>query len=86
MRTVGGGWVVGLGDPVGLSQPLSRYDPNQYQAAQRGCGCPIPGGVQGRVGWALGSLSCWEAALLMAGGWNWVGFKVPSNLSHFVIL
>jgi len=21
------------------------------QAAQRGCGCPIPGGVQGQVGW-----------------------------------
>ena len=24
------------------------------QAAQRGCGCPIPGGAQGKVGWALG--------------------------------
>ena len=23
------------------------------QAAQRGCGCPIPGGVQGQVGWGL---------------------------------
>jgi len=22
--------------------------------AQRGCGCPIPGGVQGRVGWGAG--------------------------------
>ena len=21
------------------------------QAAQRGCGCPVPGGVQGQVGW-----------------------------------
>jgi len=21
------------------------------QVAQRGCGCPIPGGVQGQVGW-----------------------------------
>ena len=21
------------------------------QAAQRSCGCPIPGGVQGQVGW-----------------------------------
>jgi len=36
------------------------------QAAQRSCGCPIPGGVQGRVGWALGSLSCWEVFLPMA--------------------
>jgi len=24
------------------------------QAAQRGCGCPVPGGVQGQVGWGLG--------------------------------
>jgi len=24
------------------------------QAAQRGCGCPIPGGIQGQVGWSPG--------------------------------
>jgi len=24
------------------------------KAAQRGCGCPIPGGVQGQVGWGPG--------------------------------
>ena len=24
------------------------------QAAQRGCGCPIPGGVQGQIGWGPG--------------------------------
>ena len=24
------------------------------QAAQRGCGCPISGGVQGQVGWGPG--------------------------------
>jgi len=24
------------------------------QAAQRGCGCPVPGGVQGQVGWSSG--------------------------------
>jgi len=24
------------------------------QAAQRGCGCPVPGGVQGQVGWGPG--------------------------------
>ena len=24
------------------------------QAAQRGCGCPIPGGVQDQVGWGPG--------------------------------
>jgi len=29
------------------------------QAAQRGCGCPIPGGVQGQVGW-----SPWQPGLV----------------------
>ena len=24
------------------------------QAAQRDCGCPVPGGVQGQVGWGPG--------------------------------
>ena len=24
------------------------------QAAQRGCGCPVPGGVHGQVGWGPG--------------------------------
>ena len=24
------------------------------QAAQRGCGCPVSGGVQGRIGWGSG--------------------------------
>ena len=24
------------------------------QAAQRGCGCPVPGGAQGQVGWGSG--------------------------------
>ena len=26
------------------------------QAAQRGCGCSIPGGVKGQVGWGPGQL------------------------------
>jgi len=32
--------------------------------------CPIPGGAQGQVGWGPGQLSCWGAALSMAGGWS----------------
>jgi len=24
------------------------------QAAERGCGCPFPGGVEGQVGWGPG--------------------------------
>jgi len=34
----------------------------------------------------LGSLIWWVAALPMAGGWNWVGFEVPSNPSRSMIL
>ena len=34
-----------------LSQESSKV---LKQAAQRGCGCPIPGGVQGQVGWGPG--------------------------------
>ena len=26
------------------------------QAAQKGCGCPIPGGVRGQVGWGPGQV------------------------------
>ena len=28
------------------------------QAAHRGCGCPVPGGVQGQVGW--GPWAAWS--------------------------
>ena len=36
------------------------------QAAQGSSGCPVPGGVQGEVGWVLGSLIQCSAALPMA--------------------
>ena len=41
---------------------------------------PTPGGAQGWVGWALGSLSWGAAGVGMGGG------KVPSNPSYAVIL
>ena len=34
----------------------------------------------------LGRLFWWGATWAMAGGWNWVGSKVPSNLSYSTIL
>ena len=30
------------------------------QAAQRNCGCPISGGIQGQVGWGFGQLDIVE--------------------------
>ena len=32
-----------------------------WHCCPKGCGCPIPGGAQGWVGWALGSLTWWGA-------------------------
>jgi len=45
-------------------------------AAQRSCRRPIPGDIQGQVGWV--------AALPMAEGWKQAGFKVLSNPSQSV--
>ena len=42
-------------------------------AAQSGCGCPVPGGVQGQVGWAPGSLG-WYAL------WSLVALPVAGSL------
>jgi len=58
------------------------------QAAQRGCGCSVPGGVQDQVGWGPGQHGLvWRlvAQLLWQGGWNLI-LGVPSNPSHSMIL
>jgi len=39
-----------------------------------------------RLDGTLGSLIWWVVTLPMAGGWNWMVFKIPSNLSRSVIL
>ncbi|GAB0180752.1 hypothetical protein GRJ2_000540500 [Grus japonensis] len=38
------------------------------QAAQRGCGCPIPGSVQGQVGWVFGQRGLVEGVPAHGGG------------------
>ena len=56
-------------------------------AAQRSCGCPIPGGVQGHVGWGPGQPELVGATSQpTAEGWKWVSFKISSNSSHSAIL
>ena len=40
--------------------------------------------VMARWDGALGSLNWW-VALPVTGSWNWMVFKVPSNLSHSVV-
>ena len=57
-------------------------------AAQRGCGCPNAGGVQGQVGWGPGQpglvLNVEVGCPACGGGWNLVILGVPSNPSHLV--
>jgi len=60
------------------------------QAAQRGCGCPIPGSVQGQFGW--GPAHCGPVLNVEVGGpalsgdWSLMILEVPSNPSHLMIL
>ena len=56
------------------------------QAAQRSCGCPIHGCVQGQIGWGPDQPDLVMAILLMAGGWSEVVFGIPSNPSRSIIL
>ena len=49
-------------------------------------GAPSLEAFKPRLDGALGSLSCWVAALPMEGVWNWIGFMVPSNPNHSMIL
>jgi len=65
---------------------LLREQRGPGTAAQRSCGAPSLEALKARLDGALGSLIQWVAALLIAGGWNWVGFKVPPNPNHSVIL
>jgi len=41
---------------VGCQGEVLYYESGEVleQAAQIGCGCPVPGGVQGQVGWGPG--------------------------------
>ena len=56
------------------------------QAAQRSCGCPIPGGIQGQVGWGFGQPDLLGGSPAHEGGWNQMTFKDPSNPKYSMIL
>ena len=53
---------------------------------QRAASTPSLEVLKARLDGALGSLIWWVAALPMAGGWHWVGFKVPFNPNNPVIV
>ena len=71
---------------VGSKQTSSWPFNIQRGLPRESVGAPSLEAFKARLDGALGSLSWWGAALPMAGGWNWVGFKVLSNPSCSVIL
>ena len=58
----------------------------QHRLPKAAVGPPSLEAFKAKLDGALDSLSCWVAALPMAGGWDWVGFTVPSNTTHPMIL
>jgi len=57
------------------------------QVAQRSCGYPLPGSVQGQVGWGFEQPGLVEDVPAHGrGGWNQMIFKVPSKPNHSMIL
>ena len=59
------------------------------QAAQRGCGCPVPGCVQGQVEWGPGQPGLVNGEVggpAWQGSWSFMILEVPSNTGHSVIL
>ena len=69
-----------------LLRQFNKPSPKLAQGGQRSSGCPIPGDMQGQVGWGPGQPGLVGGNQLMACSWGWMIFKVPSNLSHFKIL
>jgi len=65
--------------PVRVVRPWPRL-PREAVAA------PSLEGFKARLDGALSSLGWWKGSLLMAGGWNWMVYKVPSNPNQSVTL
>ena len=65
---------------------IIRYEGGEAleQAAQRSCGCPIPGNTQGQVGWGPGQPEL-LGGTAYGRGLELEGLKAPSNPSHAVI-
>ena len=55
---------------------------NWHRFSREAVGAPSLEALKAWLDGALGSLSSWRAALPMAEGRDWVGFKVLSNLIH----
>ena len=56
-----------------------------HRLPREAVGAPSLEVFKARLDGALGNLVWWEVSLPMAGGWNWMVFKVPSNPNHSII-
>lgn len=55
------------------------------QVTQRRCGCSIPGGAQGQVGWVSEQPVLVDSVPVSDTGWHQKIFKVPSHPNYFMI-
>ena len=51
----------------------------RWHCCPESCGCPIPAGTQGQVGWGPGQPELVGGSPAHGRGWHWVGFELPSN-------
>jgi len=58
---------------------FTQREVRRWHCCPESCGCPIPAGAQGQAGWGPVQTELVEGIQPIAGGWNWVGFKVPLN-------
>jgi len=65
--------------PMRVVRPWHRL-PREAVAA------PSLAGLKARLDTALSTLGWWKGSLPMAGGWNWVSYKVPADPNQSVIL
>jgi len=64
---------------------FTQWDMRPWHCCQRAVGAPSLGVLRAGLDGALHSVSWWVVTLPMAGGWDWMMFKVPSNPSRSMI-
>jgi len=76
-------------EDLGQMSGGSSFPWEWWGCPKRGCGCPVPGGVQGQVGWGPGQPGLVNVEVggpAQQGGWRFMILGVPSGPDHSVIL
>jgi len=72
-------WIHGPGDK-------SEREVRRWYSCPEKLWCPIPACTQGQDGWGAGQSELVRGSPAHSRGWGWVGFEIPSNPNHSVIL